>query len=268
MGTARILLRLPLLALSTSGLYALWLLTRPTSLVSRAAGLRSHGWIVATWARSVLWILGVRLEVRGPCPLPPFFLVSNHLSYMDIPVMLSRLDANFLAKSDIASWPLLGWLARSTGTLFVDRAQRTDLKRVIPEVRAALASGRGVIVFPEGTSTMGAEVLPFRPSIFDVPSRAQVRVSVACVHYSTRLPSPPAHLSVCWWGTMEFLPHFFELMRLPRLEARLSFSADSAWFEDRKQLALDAHRRVAELFEPVIDPALAEEIRREAACAT
>ncbi len=253
MAFVRILYRLPLIGTSTALTFVCWLGSRPLGLLSRSAARRSHAAIVSIWARSVTRILGVRVRFEGPKPEPPFFLVSNHLSYLDIPVMLTGLDANFLAKSEVARWPLIGFLARATGTLFIDRTMRADLKRVIPEVRSALDGGRGVIVFPEGTSTQGAEVLPFRTSLFEVPAKAGIEVRTAAVHYTTPEHATPAHLSVCWWGDMDFLPHFMDLMKLPSVEARVRFAAEALRSEDRRELADSSLERVRELFDPVAD---------------
>ncbi|MFT4540063.1 MAG: 1-acyl-sn-glycerol-3-phosphate acyltransferase [Planctomycetota bacterium] len=258
MSALRILYRMTLTGVGTTVFYSMWLLTRLSALVSARMAARTHAWIVKAWARCMLRILGIRLTVVGPIPRPPFFLVSNHLSYIDIPVMLSQLDGNFLAKADIAHWPVIGWLARSTGTLFINRTMRTDLKRVLPEVQRALDSGRGVIVFPEGTSSQGSEVLAFRPSIFEVPARTGIEVSIACVHYDTRNERPPAHLSVCWWGDMTFMPHFIDMMKMPGFEARLSFSSDTLEHDDRKALATQSHSAVKGLFKRVPESAMIE----------
>jgi 1-acyl-sn-glycerol-3-phosphate acyltransferase len=148
-------------------------------------------------------------------------------------------------------------VARFAGTLFVDRTRRTDLPRVIAEIDRSLTSGRGVAFFPEGTSTAGFEVLPFRPSLFEVAARGELEVACAALHYQTPEHEPPAEWSVCWWGDAGFLEHFWPLLGLSRYEARVSFSESRLWHADRKQLAEAAHAEVTRLFRPVCaeDPA-------------
>ena len=256
MGLVRLLYRAPLLVLSTALCFALWLVTRAFGLFSARAARRSHAWIVSTWARLLTRLLGVRIEVEGPLPRAPFFLVSNHLSYLDIPVLLTCLDANFLAKSEVAHWPLIGPLARATGTLFIDRSRPSDLRRVMPQVRRVLAGGRGVIIFPEGTSTSGAQVLPFRSALFEVPAQAGLAVHTLALHYRTPPGSPPASLAVCWWGEMTFGGHFLAMLRLPTIEARIRLAAKPLHATDRRRLALDARECVLSLFEPLAQPPL------------
>ena len=152
--------------------------------------------------------------------------MANHLSYVDIPLLLSRLDARFLAKSEIASWPIFGFLARSTGTLFVDRSRKRDLTRVITEVKSVLARGPGVIVFPEGTSTDGSQVERFKPSLFEVPVETGVPVRVAALHYHAPRGPRPAWEAVCWWGDAPFGSHFLTFLNQPRTVATVTFSPE------------------------------------------
>ncbi|MFT5050294.1 MAG: 1-acyl-sn-glycerol-3-phosphate acyltransferase [Chlamydiales bacterium] len=196
-------------------------------------------------------ILGVRVEVRGEAPAPPFFLVSNHLSYVDIVVIHSCLRCLFLAKSEVARWPLIGFLARSTGTLFVDRGRKTDLLRVIREARERMERGYGVVVFPEGTSTDGSAVQPFKASIFEVAAATGLPVRCASISYVTPAASPPARLAVCWWGDMTFGKHFLELLTLPPFRALVSFGEEPIVAPDRKSLALESQRAVEAIFTPV-----------------
>lgn len=238
-------------AFVTSVYYVLWLATRATRLVSPRLGQRSHHAVVRSWAKTVNGILGVEVTVEGTPPQPPYFLVSNHLSYLDITVFFEALDGFFLAKSEIAGWPLMGLVARSTGTLFVDRSRKSDLVRVIGEVESVLARGSGVIVFPEGTSTRGQEVLPFRPSLFEVAMRTDTPVSHAAVTYETPPGAPPADLRVCWWGDMPFVPHFMSLLTLPSIQAKLTFGTDSITAGSRKDLASLAQAAVVRDFVPV-----------------
>lgn len=250
-GWLRLLVRLPLLGSTTALLYLAWLATRPLALFSRELGRRTHFAIVRAWGRCSCAILGIRVERRGPAPAPPYFLVSNHLSYVDIVVLFCHLDGYFLAKSEVASWPVLGWLASTTGTLFVDRARKSDLKRVVQLVQDRLQGGHGVIVFPEGTSTRGDRVHPFKPSLFEVAVLTGLPVSTAAVTYATPEGAPPAELSVCWWGDMGFLSHARCLLSLPSVRATVSFGGAPLQGSDRKGLATAAQAAVQDLFEPV-----------------
>ena len=251
-----------------TGLRMLWrlvsmgtltLLMGPPLIVAWVGGLVSHrfrwkvvDWCTWTWATGSCWLLGVRVQVVGPPPAPPFFLVSNHLSYLDIIVLYTLLRGRFLAKAEISGWPMMGWLASLAGTLFIDRQRTRDLSRVLPQVQETLDLGRGVVVFPEGTSTKGDEVHRFKPSIFEVPIRTGTPVSYAALHYRTPEGEPPAHLSVCWWGDVPFAPHFLALLKLPRIDATVSFGDHPVTAEDRKDLALLAQRAVESEFTPVV----------------
>src|SRR6185369_10489209 len=117
------------------------------------------------WARLILWLLAVRVEASGAPPRPPFLLVANHLSYLDVLVLASRLPSVFVSKAEVRRWPLLGPICTALGTIYIDRGQRRDIPRVMAEIEAALDSGLGVVFFPEGTSSKGETVAPFKPSL-------------------------------------------------------------------------------------------------------
>ncbi len=251
MSHLRALLRLPLLALVTAVLFLGWLLTRPLEWLSPSLGAHTHFFLVRTWARSLAWILNVQIEVQGDSGPPPRFVVSNHLSYLDVIVLFTAIDGFFVAKSEVASWPILGFLARSTGTLFIDRTRKSDLTRVTALVERVLDSGANVLLFPEGTSTQGASVLPFKPSMFEAAIRGSRPVSAASVTYSTPEGAPPAHLAVCWWGDMTFSKHCYELIGLRSISARVVFAGQPIVAPDRKSLALLAHEAVESIFTPV-----------------
>jgi 1-acyl-sn-glycerol-3-phosphate acyltransferase len=223
----------------------------PIGLFTRRWAAWSHRTLMHSWGWAVTRILGLEVEVRGEPPEPPYFLVCNHLSYVDVVVLSRLLGCSFLSKAEVADWPVMGFLARSAGTLFVDRTRRRDLVRVIEEVQGRLDRFRGVVVFPEGTSTKGASVGPFNPSIFEVPMRTGRPVHYASLCYSTPEASPPAHLAVCWWGDMPFFGHLWRLLTLPSIRATVVFGAQAIEAADRKSLAERAHRAVLEAFTPV-----------------
>ena len=116
-----------------------------------------------------------------------------------------------------------------------------------------LASGLGIVVFPEGTSTKGAEVRRFLPSLLETPARGGHEVSWAAITYATPEGELPAHLSVCWWGDAPFLPHALELAALPRVRARIVFGEERFHSSDRKELAEQLHRAISGGFVPVVD---------------
>lgn len=219
-------------------------------------------WAINTWGRGVLLTMGVRVTISGQAPKPPFFLVANHLSYLDIPLLHSQMHGHFLSKAEIASWPIAGLFAKLAGTLFVDRSLRGDLKRVIPEVETLLRTGNGVMIFPEGTSSMGAEILPFKASLFEVARRAQVAVSTAALKYSMRGSDLAVGAVVCWWGNMPFASHFLRLLTVPGVDAQVTFGSQVPIDDDRKRLSSRAQEAVFEHFHPSTPAEHVAELRR------
>ena len=189
------------------------------------------------WAGLLADVLRLKLQVSGKMPRPPFLLVANHLSYVDVLVLGSVLPAVFVAKAEVRRWPLLGPLCAAVGTLFLDRRRPRDLPRVLRDVETALDAGLGVIAFPEGTSSAGTTVLPFRSPLLAVAARRGLPVHYAALGYTTPPGSPPADRAVCWWGEMSLLPHLLGLLSLPAVTADLRFGPEPRVGGDRKQLA-------------------------------
>ena len=246
MGVLRAAWRLLAISALTAPLFGLYLLLGLVGGAGRL-GLRR------AWSRWVSRALGLAVEAEGTPPRAPFVLVANHLSYLDILALLTRVDGVFVAKSEIAGWPILGVLARSTGTIFVERARKSQLPAVLEQVATALERGEGVVFFPEGTSSRGASVLPFKASLFEVALRTGLPVHTASLHYEVPSGSQPAWLSVAWWGDMTFTDHFLRLLTLPRIRARISFGPAPVTGDDRKALAERTHRAVTEAFEPLVE---------------
>jgi 1-acyl-sn-glycerol-3-phosphate acyltransferase len=180
-------------------------------------------------SRRMLGLLRATVRVSGPVPEPPFLLVTNHLSYVDVLVLASRLPVRFVAKAEVRRWPLLGPLCRGFGAIFIDRSDRRDIPRVLAEIERALGRGEGIILFPEGTSSAGESVLPFRSPLLALPARLGRPVHAAALRYD-----PP---SVAWWGESSLVPHLLGLFRLKRIEATVDFAPEPVIDEDRKRLA-------------------------------
>jgi 1-acyl-sn-glycerol-3-phosphate acyltransferase len=142
---------------------------------------------IRTWSQQLLDVLHVELRMSGALAHPNAQVVANHVSWLDIFALHAVGPVRFIAKSEIARWPLIGRLVRGVGTLFVERARRRDTHRVNREVAQALADGDIVAVFPEGTVTDGAKVLPFKASLLQPAVDARGMIQPVAIAY--RLPS-------------------------------------------------------------------------------
>src|SRR5262249_17962547 len=149
-------------------------------------------------------------------------LVSNHLSYLDVLVLSSITPAIFVSKSEVKHWPVFGWMARRAGTLFIERAKRGDVARVNDEADRLPETGMLLVIFPEGTSSDGREVLPFRSSLLEPIVGRRHPLSVA--HISYEAEDGNAGKDVCYWGDMTFGPHLLKLLSLRRVRASVTFT--------------------------------------------
>lgn len=230
-----------------AGLLAISLLAGAAGIVLRGLAKAvpdlargSERTVTRVWARAAARVIGMRVRVHGAPPEPPALLVANHLGYVDVIALWSVASGVFVAKAEVGGWPLVGPLGRILHTLFLDRGRKRDLLRVLAGMDQALASGRSVLFFAEGTSTRGDRVLPFKSSLFEAAVRARVEVACASLSYRTPEGAPPAELAVCWWGDMTFPDHVYALLRLPGFDADLRF-ADAGHGDERKALARRAH---------------------------
>ena len=121
---------------------------------------------VQAWAVQMLSHAGITLEVRGQPPVTgPVLLISNHISWLDIPVMHAARHCRFVSKADVQDWPLIGTLATAAGTLYIERSSRRDALRMVHLMDAALRDNEVLAVFPEGTTGDGRVLLPFHANL-------------------------------------------------------------------------------------------------------
>ncbi|MGH9799857.1 MAG: lysophospholipid acyltransferase family protein [Blastocatellia bacterium] len=250
----RAALRLVAVVFMSLFLQTVWLTGKSLLQQSGSMRRRFRKFILTSWARSLAVIVGMRIKVEGQPPQPPFFLVANHLSYVDIILVASQMDCVFIAKKEISGWPGMGWLSGRIGTIFIDRKNFQDIPRVIGLIDEALNEGSGIVLFPEGTSTIGETIMPFSPALMEPAARAGYPVSYAAISYRTPLGEPPAHAAVCWWGDMDFVPHFLKLLLMSKFRATISYGEDAILADDRKVLAKSLWRAVNDQFIPVVTP--------------
>jgi lyso-ornithine lipid O-acyltransferase len=195
-------------------------------------------------SRHVARIFQLQVQIHGTVPIRGL-LVCNHLSYLDILMLSSLTPGVFVAKREVKSWPLMGLLAQLGGTLFIDRQRRTHVGEVNQEIQDVLDDGGLVIVFPEGTSSDGKDVLPFKSSLLEPASQPKHPLTVGCLQYS--LADGDAGAEVCYWGDAVFFSHLLNLLSKRSVCASVSFAAVHNRSADRKELAKQLHSEVLKL---------------------
>jgi 1-acyl-sn-glycerol-3-phosphate acyltransferase len=198
----------------------------PMTVESRALWLQSMG-------RLVLSSLGIRATMSGEPPATGL-VVSNHLSYLDVAIYVSIFPCTMVAKAELSRWPVFGLMARSSGTMFVDRSSRASAVAVTKQVAERLKSSLPVLFFPEGTSTDGRKVLRFHSRLFTPAAEAGVPVTSAAVRYVIEDGTPEREL--CWFGDTLLLPHMWKALGTAGFCAEVYFGQPQV-YRDRRSAA-------------------------------
>jgi 1-acyl-sn-glycerol-3-phosphate acyltransferase len=198
------------------------------------------------WSRIVSRLIGLELHHSGTPPCSGM-IVSNHLSYLDILAYSTLLPCVFVAKKEVANWPVLGLLARMAGTIFVDRTRRTKVADTNRRITEVLRAGVIVVLFAEGTSSDGRTLLPFHASLLEPAAISRCSIVPAAIQY--HLDDGSVTDEVCYWRDMTLLPHLINLFAKSTVLTRVSFGVceTAAIPYSRKETAQKLYRQVAEL---------------------
>lgn len=243
--------RLLAFAIANLALAAVFLAALPLTIGNPARRWRLRDLVLRSWARASLACTGVRVEYRGRPPPASCFLVSNHLVYVDIWVLAARTPVAFVAESGIERWPFYGFMARLIGIIFIDRKRNRDIPEVNRRIEQALSEGHVIAIFPEGRTSPGDRVLPFRSSLLEPAARGGHPVAWATIAYRTGPRDPPASEAVRWPDGVPILAQAKKLLLLDCLEATLTFGGETVRESDRKELAAELQRRVEASFVPL-----------------
>ena len=199
-------------------------------------------------------IMGLTVRVVGrPAKARPVLFVSNHVSYLDIPVLGSVIPVSFVAKTEVAQWPGYGLLAKLQRTVFVDRRRNTT-RQQRDSLHARLMAGDALVLFPEGTSSDGNRILPFRSALLSVaeaaPAERPLTIQPVSIAYTSVNGVPLGwglRPLVAWYGGMELGGHLWRFSRLGRVEVVVEFHEEVrlADFPSRKELTRHCSEAVA-----------------------
>ncbi len=234
------------------------LLTLPLMAVQGlllAARLPASRYVPRWYHRAVCGLLGVRVHLSGaPIAPGPVLIVSNHISWLDIPVLGSIAPLCFVAKSEVATWPLISWMAKLQRTIFVDRTRRAAVAETHALISERLEDKERIVLFAEGTSSDGNQVLPFKSSLFAAiePSEKNgdgYQLQTCAIVY-THIHGLPMNRqqrpAIAWYGDMDMASHAWGVLKGGPLDVsvRLGEPVSIAAVGDRKKLATHAYDRV------------------------
>jgi 1-acyl-sn-glycerol-3-phosphate acyltransferase len=200
---------------------------------------------VRRWSRHLLAMCNVRVEHAQEAgrALPRAMVVANHVSWLDIFVINTVHPCRFVAKAEIRAWPLLGWLSERAGTVFIARGQRRELRHVFQGLVEHLAAGERIAFFPQGTTTLQGESLPFHPNLFEAAIDARVPVQPFALAYLDG--AGRAHPAVEYGADVTFVQSMIAVLGAGQITARLCcLPAIDSCGAHRRELALAAQTAV------------------------
>ncbi len=242
-------------ALRVAGFFSLILVLTPVHVATRLLPGFSPLIMPRLFHRWLVRLMGFNVRVRGVMTdAPSTLFVANHSSYLDVPVLGSVIPAAFVAKSEVARWPMIGRLAALQNTVFVERRAACAAKQR-DGMRERLERGQSLILFPEGTSSDGMRTLPFKSSLFSIAEAALPNGQPVTVQPVTILCTELGGLPIsrawrpyyAWYGDMTFMRHLWMVFCIGGFTVDVVFHPPvvAGGFDDRKALTVHCHRQVA-----------------------
>lgn len=245
--------------IGTAALAALALLVLlPFHLIAIYTSGRATMRVARLWQRFVCFLMGIRVTVTGtPADGRPLLLLANHTSWLDIPILASVAPVSFIAKKEVAGWPVVGFLARAQRSVFVDRERRHATGTHADEVAGRLSKGDIMVLFAEGTSSDGNIVLPFRSALVGAAQRAievggTATIQPVAISYQRMLGIPLGRQHrplVAWYGGTDLLPHLKRVLSEGGIDVHIAFgpARELGAKDNRKAITLEAGTLVQRL---------------------
>lgn len=180
---------------------------------------RRHG-VIQAWSRRLNALLDLRVQVHGTAGEGPTLYVANHISWLDIPCLSATLDTYFLAKHEVAAWPLIGAMAKRAGAVFIRRGDAASLALALDRMTRLLRCGHSVVLFPEGTTSTGTGVRRFHSRLYRAALRAGAAIQPIAIAYPH---AGGVHPAAPFVGDDDLAHHLWALLAAPRVDAVVTF---------------------------------------------
>jgi 1-acyl-sn-glycerol-3-phosphate acyltransferase len=196
------------------------------------------------WFKQACRIIGLRLRIIGKESPKPALWVANHISWLDIPLIGGSGNVGFLSKAEIRQWPVIGWLAKKSGTLFIDRGGKNASQKASEKISQRIVGGGNVLIFPEATTTDGQEVKRFHPRLFASAIDYGLNIQPVAIRYLDK--KGQRHLKTPFIDHEAFIPNLLRIVGEPWIAAEVTFLPiiEPKGFSQRRQLAELAQKRI------------------------
>ena len=221
-------------------------------------------WLPVFFHKMLLWLLSLEVETIGEIDQSNSsnLFISNHLSYLDIPILGSIYPLRFVAKSEVKSWPLFGFLAKKGRSIFITR-NKTDSLNQKNKILELLSTGEKIFIFPEGTTSDGNRVLEFKSSSFSSVENQNFTIQPIVIVYSDLNGIPINRWlrpMIAWYGGMDLQPHLYKLVRLKSIKVKLIYlkPVNTNNFKNRKDLSKYLGDRIRKVYSSALSKKLAK----------
>lgn len=171
--------------------------------------------VYLAWKKSILFVLNIRVSTEGEAPTEPGIIMANHRSYVDVALTPSNKPFVIVAKKSVGSWPLVGWGGKAISTIWVDRDSKDSRQETRRQMKDRLEKGGSVLVFPEGTTSVGPGILELKPGMFHTCAQGGFTIHPFAIEYENP--------KIAWVGDDLFLPHFVRHFGKPRIRVKVKY---------------------------------------------
>lgn len=203
--------------------------------------------IVRWWLHITGIVLGLRIEVHGNSAPAPVYLIANHVSWLDVIVLGGLQHVTFLSKSEVMRWPVIGYLARKSGTLFIKRG--SGMQSATQALSRCLQEQSSVVLFPEGTTSNGEEVRRFFPRLFAAAIENRSTVQPVALAYPSPYPDHKVHPAVPLHSSPHFFAAVIAVMKQPFIRVSVRYAQPVPATDDRNSLTNQVHTLVSQQLE-------------------